>query len=340
MRNIKFYLLFLSLTLLAVTSCSDLKDGLSAPETISVHGKDVMNINASAFHGRVLTAQGLNQCRQCHSNDFSGGTAKVSCATGNCHKGITVHKAGILDTSSPDFHAAFIKGRVWDLTQCSQCHGANYTGGMVSPACTACHTNPGGPEACNTCHGDFNNPQKIAPPRALNGAVATSAPQVGAHSKHLYDAVNGHVTACNECHNVPSKLTSPGHIDNNGKAEVLFLTNKTAIGSAAGTYDFTTSKCSNTYCHGNFELSKSASQYQFIFTADKMSGLKKQVTWNQVDGTQTACGSCHGLPPAGHTAYSINTCSVCHQGVVDNKGKIINASMHMNGKVNVFGTEY
>lgn len=340
MRIIKFYFLLLPLALLILAACSDTKDNLSSPESISVHGIDVMNSSSSAFHGKILTNKGLDQCRECHARDFSGGTAKVSCATSNCHKGITVHTAGILDNTSPDFHETYIKNKIWDLSLCSQCHGADYSGGSVSPSCNVCHTNPGGPEACNTCHGDFSNPAKIAPARAINGATATTAPQVGAHSIHLYDAKNGNLTACNECHTVPAKLTSAGHIDNDGKAEVRFLSNKTGMAAATGTYDFSTNKCSNTYCHGNFELTKAASQYQFIYSADKMAGLNKQVTWTQVDGTQTACGSCHGLPPEGHVTYALNTCTICHQGVVDSKGKIIDASKHMNGKVNVFGTEY
>lgn len=342
MRIIKYYFLLIGLALIAVTACSDLKNDISSPTVISIHGADAQNPAAQTFHGRILTSQGLDQCRQCHANDFSGGTAKVSCATGDCHKGIIVHKTGITDVNSADFHGTYIKGQSWDLTQCSQCHGANYSGGISSPSCdnSGCHSNPGGPEACNTCHGDFNNPQKIAPPRSISGATSTSIAQVGAHSMHLYDAKDGQVTACGECHNVPAKLTSPGHIDNNGRAEVVFLTNKTGMGSTAASYDFNSATCSNTYCHGNFKLTKANSEYSFIYSADQMTGESKQVKWTQIDGTQTTCGSCHGLPPTGHVSYSLNTCSVCHQGVMDNKGNIADPSLHMNGKVNVFGLEY
>lgn len=340
MRNIKFFLLILPFILLGFVSCSDLKDNLSSPDVISVHGTDVLNSSADKFHGRILTAQGFDECRQCHARDFSGGTAKVSCSTSNCHKGIVIHKPGILNPASAEYHTNYIKSQVWDLSQCSVCHGTTYGGGLSSPSCNTCHTNPGGPEACNTCHGDFSNPLKIAPPRAVNGETSPLSPKVGAHDIHLYNAVNGKVTDCSECHVVPTKLTSAGHLDNDGKAEVRFLTNRTGITTAAGTYSFTSNKCSNTYCHGNFELTKAASSYQFIYSSDKMGGLNKEVTWTQQDGRQTACGTCHGLPPAGHVTYAISTCTVCHQGVVDNKGKISDPSLHMNGKVNVFGLEY
>lgn len=340
MRNIKFYLPVFFLPILFTAACSDLKDGLSSPQAVSVHGTDVQNLNAAAFHGRILTAQGFDQCRECHASDLSGGTAKVSCSTSNCHKGITVHTTGILDTASVNFHGNYIKEHIWDLSLCSQCHGETYSGGITSPSCNTCHIDTGGPEACNTCHGDFNDPSKIAPPRALDGTTLVSSPKVGAHSIHLFTAYFGKVTSCGECHSVPSKLTSSGHIDNDGKAEVQFLNSKTGIGSAASSYSYTTSKCTNTYCHGNFELSKSSSSYQFIYSSDKMSGLKKEMLWTNIDGTQTTCGSCHGLPPEGHVTYAINTCVVCHQGVVDSKGKITDASKHINGKVNVFGIEY
>lgn len=340
MRIIKFYFLILFSVLLAATACSDLKNDLSSPQAVSVHGVDVQNSSAGTFHGRILTSQGLNQCQECHARDFSGGTAHVSCATDQCHKGIIVHKPGIVDAASPDFHATYLKNKLYDLTPCIQCHGANYSGGITSPTCNTCHSNPGGPEACNSCHGDTSDPSKTAPPRALTGATAITDPKVGAHSLHLFNTVEGRTAECNDCHVVPARLASPGHIGADNKAEVVFLSNKTGIGSQPGVYDFTTNKCSNTYCHGNFELSKASSEYQFVYTADKIGGLKKQVTWNQIDGTQTTCGSCHGLPPAGHVAYSMSTCTVCHQGVIDDKGKIIGATKHINGKVNVFDLEY
>ncbi len=340
MRIIKIYILILSFPLLVLVSCSDLKSDLASPEAVSIHGQDVQNHSSTTFHGKILTTEGLNQCRGCHSHDFSGGTAQVSCATAQCHKGINVHKPGILDSSSPDFHAVYLKNQVWDLAQCSQCHGANYNGGAASPTCNTCHPHPGGPEACNTCHGDLSDPSKIAPPRALNGVTAITDPKIGAHTKHLFGPVVGNSALCGDCHIVPARLTTTGHLGTDGKAEVVFPANKTGIGSTAGVYDFTSNKCSNTYCHGNFELSKATSLYQFAYTAEKMGGLKKEVLWTKIDGTQTTCGSCHGLPPAGHVVYSMSTCATCHQGVIDIQGKIIDLTKHINGKVNVFDLEY
>ncbi len=50
-----------------------------------------------------------------------------------------------------------------------------------------------------------------------------------------------------------------------------------------------------------------------------------------MDGTQAKCGTCHGLPPTGHIAAPITSCYLCHQGVVDEMGNIIDKDKHING---------
>jgi predicted CxxxxCH...CXXCH cytochrome family protein len=107
------------------------------------------------------------------------------------------------------------------------------------------------------------------------------------------------------------------------------------IGGAS--YSSTANKCTNSYCHGGFAFSKASSQYQFAYTADKIEGNNYQPLWNKVDGTQMACGTCHGLPPTGHVSSDLKSCATCHTGIVDKYGKIIDASKHMDGKINVFG---
>ena len=83
------------------------------------------------------------------------------------------------------------------------------------------HT-PGGPEACNTCHGDFVNPLLIAPPRALNGAILPSERGVGAHTKHLSGNLIGKAVECSECHTLPNGFNDPIHIDQTPGAELVF----------------------------------------------------------------------------------------------------------------------
>src|SRR5690349_5483975 len=63
-----------------------------------------------------------------------------------------VHPAGILDPSSPDFHATMLRARNYDFALCQRCHGEDFAGGISQKACTSCH--PQGPTGCATCHRD------------------------------------------------------------------------------------------------------------------------------------------------------------------------------------------
>jgi hypothetical protein len=304
--------------------------------TINIHKDGIVNRASNNFHPKYLKAnnQQMNVCSSCHGIDYSGGIASPTCV--NCHGGISVHKEGITDTESPNFHGKFIASIHWDLTKCSQCHTENYSGGLISTSCLGCHTQTNGPEACNTCHGDFNDPSKISPPRALNGSTETTFAGVGAHNKHLNDNTLGSDISCSTCHKVPQSFSSTGHIDSDGKAELTFG-ELAKHGGANPSYNFTDNKCSNAYCHGNFVFRKSQSNFQFIYTDSIMVGNKFSPTWNIVDGTEAACGSCHGLPPTGHADYDLTACVNCHSGVVDAQGNIVDKTKHINGIVNAFG---
>jgi hypothetical protein len=360
------------------------------PEQVAIHGKEAMVITSAQFHGRQLVDGSLESCKQCHSSNFSGGTAMLSCSSGdchpniavhqsginnptstnfhgkyisnynvsmntcnqchgenfsggivspacaNCHEGITVHKDGVVNPASTNFHGKFIAADNWDMTACKSCHGNNYAGGVASPTCNSCHKNSGGPEACNTCHGDFSNLQNIAPPQALNNGATTDVPGVGAHTIHLTNVKIAQNVQCAECHSVPNNLASQGHIDNTPRAELKFGT-FTSSGIGTPSYSYSTYKCNNTYCHGSFEFLKSNSNYPFIYTADKMVGNNYNPVWNKVDGSEATCGTCHGLPPTGHENHPLNACGTCHPGVVDNRGNIIDKTKHINGKIDVFG---
>jgi len=395
----KYLILFITLFLSSVLfiSCSDLKDDVttSAPE-INIHGSEVFDTTASNYHGKQLieSPNSFQDCKQCHDANYSGGIAKVSCYSSDCHvsPAINVHEIGITDTLSPNFHGKFIADKVsgsmiscaqchgdsyqggvvspscanchstipvhvdgivnpgspnfhgkyvaanlgWDMRECGSCHAANYSGGIAAPSCLTCHTSTNGPEACNTCHGDFNDPTKIAPPTALNGSLITTYPGVGAHITHLYENSVGKEILCATCHKVPSSYSSEGHLGNDDKAEVIF--GELAIHRGVNpNYNFTNNTCSDTYCHGNFIFYKDSSTYAFAYTAATMVGNNVNAKWNQVDGSQAACGTCHGLPPTGHVAATLTTCINCHQGVVDNQGNIIDKTKHINGVKNVFG---
>ncbi|HKI79667.1 MAG TPA: CxxxxCH/CxxCH domain-containing protein [Ignavibacteriaceae bacterium] len=253
---------------------------------------------------------------------------------------VSVHKSGILNENSPDFHGNLIKNSNWSMKECKKCHAANYTGGVTGQSCFQCHTQQEGPEACNTCHGDFNKPLIIAPPRDTNGNTFTTNRNVGAHTSHLYaDSLTNNVT-CAACHNVPATLEQQGHIDNTPNAELNFTGLSINNIATSATYNANTLTCSNTYCHGNFEFKKADAdpEYQFAYSADKIVGANFSPKWTKVDGTQAKCGSCHGLPPTGHIDVPITSCFYCHQGIVDADGKIIDKDKHINGYKSVRGS--
>ena len=255
---------------------------------------------------------------------------------------LTVHKIGFSNPDSGSFHGTFIKNNNWDLISCQQCHAADYSGGTAEFSCNSCHKAPGGPLACNTCHGDFNNPARIAPPRTINGDTATTVMGVGAHTSHLYTNTLSNNVACESCHNVPQSVFSPGHLDSNLPAEVVLKDLSTSNIASNAAFNSSSGTCSNTYCHGNFSFSKDSAdaQDQFAFTASSMIGNNVTVTWTKVNGLQAICGSCHDLPPKGHIGYQqfpISSCVSCHAGVVDEAGNIIDKTKHINGKVNVRG---
>jgi predicted CxxxxCH...CXXCH cytochrome family protein len=131
----------------------------------------------------------------------------------------------------------------------------------------------------------------------------------------------------------------PGHVDTPSPAEVQFegtLSSKTTAGRTP-TYNADMLACSNTYCHGNF----------------KNGNTNYTLVWNANSISAAACGTCHGDPSKatnaekalpktsanGGTHPNNLACSNCHGNVVNSSGNIISASKHMNGKLNVFGSE-
>lgn len=248
---------------------------------------------------------------------------------------LKVHPEGWSRTSSANFHGNTIRQNKWDMSICQTCHGREYSGGVSGVSCQTCHTAPGGPEACNTCHGGVNN----APPRDLSRNTAVTARGVGAHQTHVLGTSRADANQCSECHLVPGSVYATGHVDTPSPAEVVFggfVSSKSTPGLTP-TYNTQTSTCANTYCHGNF----------------KNGNPTNAMVWNVFSSSSTACGTCHGNPnkptlaeqalpktsAEGGTHPNVLTCSTCHGDVVDASLRIINLAKHVNGKLNVFGTE-
>jgi len=327
-----------------LAACSKLADDIPSVPKVGTHNPGILDTGSAGFHSNLVlnSANGIFDCQDCHAVDWSGGITGVGCNTTNCHPSINVHVEGIIDTNANSFHGNFIRQNGWNILDCQKCHGDDYGGGSTSPTCLNCHTQPNGPESCNTCHGDFNDPAIIAPPQDTNNNTGTDNVGVGAHVAHLYQNDLASQIPCSTCHVVPQNYSDAGHaIDDQLPAEVIF--SPIAINNIANNpvYDHSSATCSDTYCHGNFEFLKADApeNHKFAFEdgADRMTGNNSSVVWNIVDGSQAPCGSCHNLPPVGHVEANITGCGTCHSGIFDRDGNIVDSLSykHINGEIDV-----
>jgi predicted CxxxxCH...CXXCH cytochrome family protein len=271
---------------------------------------------------------------------------------------VYVHPQGFKSPSSPDFHGKAIQNAGWEMRDCRQCHGGAYTGGnALSCVSAGCHVdaseNPKSPESCNTCHGTFSSVASDTlswmPPRSLDGDTASTARGVGAHQYHLISTFMdlSPPFTCATCHQVPSSVYAAGHLNASGRAQVTFVASlaKTPSGgvtpSPSYDYDAQNPKCSNTYCHGNWSVRKSASSYQFAYTDSVIVGNSYAPHWTGGE-SEDACGSCHGLPPTGHRDFGtdVSTCNSCHYLDPAKQGGALDKSIHVNGKIDLYGQEY
>jgi len=347
MNNVS--LSIVTVCVLGFFGCSELKNENPAPisSSVGVHPEGMASPSSANFHGAAIAANGGNakECTKCHGADYNGGTSKKSC--NGCHK----HPDGVLTPSSANFHGKSVAAKNWDMSSCKTCHGATYTGGMSGKSCLTCHSKANGPENCTVCHGSGAN---AAPPQDLASNTSQTSRGVGAHQQHLAGGTLGVKLFCADCHVVPGGLASAGHLDATPYADVKFATTGLAFtrtnvtGTAnyasalptvvpAPSYSTATIKCSGTYCHGTF----------------KNGNPTNAIAWNDTSAAAIACGTCHGditkatlaeraLPKTsanGGTHFAMTGCSGCHADVVDANLKIIAPSKHINGKLNVFGSE-
>jgi hypothetical protein len=357
MKTSKLFLVALAAGAVLFASCSELKDDLKEPPTGAggVHGPEWSDPVSPEFHGRFLKAQSWNdaECRSCHGGDYGGGTSGVSCLT--CHPAYP-HRAVFPDGR----HTQYVRQTLFPLDQCQVCHGTSYAGGPITDiSCltSGCHVDAAGaqksPEACNTCHGQFRAPESdviaTAPPASVAGDTSSALPAVGAHAAHLTYGRDLQSVKCAECHLLPAVWNASGHIDPT-PAEIVFndsLGRKVTGGGTnvpAPVYDPGPATCSGTYCHGNWAFRESSAPIEYAFAyADSVirGGVEGGVpspVWTG-GSSQTGCGTtCHTLPPRGHL-LSGPTCNGCHTGVADANNNILDQTLHINGKANVFGTE-
>ncbi|MFT3764018.1 MAG: CxxxxCH/CxxCH domain-containing protein [Minicystis sp.] len=219
-------------------------------------------------------------------------------------------------------------------TPCSFCHEAppasheRWKRVATPTSCATCHPSPSKPEIagqhidaqiriaasipCWTCHGSAPTG---APAPALDGSTESTSPGVGAHARHLNEALAdriGRAVSCDRCHPIPDTVTSPGHLraadgspDTSAPATVV-LPDK-------GVYDPATRTCV-VGCHW-----------------DRTPGP----TWTDASGAARACDACHGFPPLTtrdgtphtHAEPKLDACLPCHP---------FNPDTHVDGFVDLF----
>jgi predicted CxxxxCH...CXXCH cytochrome family protein len=296
--------------------------------------------------GRVA---GPVECSACHlvpattdaPGHIDGGPAELTWSARASAGGLTPRYDFAAHTCSATYcHGGTLSGGThqtpdWTVVDgsqvtCASCHGfPPPLPHPDNPACDTCH--PGtlsGPDTidlaggqhidgtvqlargCTVCHGGAGGP---APPVSLSGATETTALGVGAHQAHLQGGTLRAAIACGECH--PAVTSVAGHIDGI-PAELVWGALATGDG-AAPSFDRTTATCSSTYCHGG--------------TLGGGSNTTPQ--WTLVDGSQDACGTCHGAPPPPpHPAEE--RCETCHPGTMAADGGIdVAGGLHINGRV-------
>lgn len=204
------------------------------------------------------------------------------------------------------------------LSNCSHCHGAvvgpddhtiidrtRHVDGVVDVAFSS---------SCTSCHGAANP----APPLGVHGETATESSAVGAHQAHLGTGARSRTVLCSDCHVVPKQPLDPGHIDTPLPAEVTFSAVASAFG---GSPAYANGSCVQVSCHGG----------KFPGTHPS-GGTNTSPVWTKVDGTQTLCSGCHGLPPPAPHPYQ-NDCSSCHEDVAPGNQTFSHPELHVDGIV-------
>ena len=209
---------------------------------------------------------------------------------------VSVHPPGWLypgDRNSPEFHGGALRRSGWKLALCTGCHGQELRGGSSGGSCLTCHKR--GVEACTTCHGDASRGAGLlaaAPPGDLSWNLDPKLAGVGAHQAHLTPSERFAGAQCADCHVVPEKVSSAGHLDGDLRAEVVFSGLARRRG-AEPVYRPLDRACAGSYCHGDTLKDPTAQPVAFFWTST----------------TPPACNACHGMPGQG---IGNAECQLCH----------------------------
>ncbi len=227
-----------------------------------------------------------------------------------------VHDPSFVDPRSERSHGRFLRARRWapmldpgDADACGRCHdGApnHVAGALPAPratSCQSCHTQPEGPLACGTCHGDGG--ARAAPPR---DACLSPGASGFAHAAHVEPrAAKSEGLSCATCHPTPSGAGDFAATHGDGAVQVRLA----QIAGPLARFDAATKTCT-TQCHQGPGAARPAP------------------VWT--DPQPSSCGSCHGAPPPAHPE---GRCSLCHREADDTGTKLLSTKLHLDGRVQV-----
>lgn len=296
-----------ALTLILFISCSEDR----TTESYETHPTNWMDPYSPDWHGTAAIGSKGESCAGCHTllptepllipfdngPESEGEVVDHAVACYSCHS--YPHKEDVAVSHATRFKYS----DSWNtITSCQSCHGTNFAGGRSGASCNECHTQQGGPAACNTCHG--------LPPTLEHSLQGHNPGAHYAHSRY----------ACTECHN---SVTGLDHIDTL-PADVAF--GDARISNANGfpaTYT-SPSNCA-TWCHSNLH----------------QGAPMVAVSWN-TGQTLNACRSCHQVPPSSPFHSTDNQCHHCHPNIDPasnyNDANMIRFlpgdTLHVNGTVN------
>lgn len=171
------------------------------------------------------------------------------------------------------------------------------------------------------------NDSSGAPPYGLRGESSDTSLVVGAHAAHLAGSSLAAGFPCATCHLVPAFVWDSAHYDSfvpgqNVITDTVAELTWSGLAGNESSWNRTTRRCSNTYCHGNF-----------------IGGYHANApVWT--GAVQASCGSCHDVGPNPDSLRWIHPshvgdfglrCADCHAAVVDTLLAITTPAQHVNG---------
>lgn len=206
------------------------------------------------------------------------------------------------------------------LSNCSHCHadvvGSDDRSIIARERHVDGHVDVNFDQGCSSCHGSAKS---AAPPTDVSGSSKTSLAGVGAHQAHVLGTPRSRKVDCETCHIVPKTVLASGHIDSTLPAEITFSGALLAFGANPR---YSGGSCQETSCHGASFPNRRAS-----------GGSNTTPTWTKVDGSQAACGSCHGLPPPPPHPYPTYPCHSCHGDIAEDDVTFTHPELHVDGVV-------